>query len=326
MTAPAGNGGRRSAWPILGRVISGPTSASSLASRLAAGVAQSSAVSAVARRVTAGHLRILAFHGVPDRSAFDLVIREALRHHTPVSEGQVAQAIREGNSLPNNAVWFTFDDGLASTFDSGPLLASHGVSATAFVCPGAIEPPTLLWFQVVEACLGQGLIAPQELGQFSLRQLKRTPDAERRAITEELRTRLEGSGKDVAGVNVDTLRAWVALGHHLGNHTWDHPMLDQCDASSQRAQVSRAHQWLVAHEFETRFFAFPNGNWADAAAAEARRLGYEPPLLFDHRLTRPNSTSRALSRLRIDSDASPARVRGILSGAHSGIFHLSGKA
>jgi len=305
-------------------VISAPTSASSRLRGLAARVAQSAAVSAAARRVTSNRLRILAFHGVPNLTAFELVVKEVLRHHEPVSELEVDQAISERYSLPKNAVWFTFDDGLASTFGAGPLLASHGVSATAFVCPGAIEPPSLLWFQVLEACRDRGLIGPHEAERISTRELKRTPDAERRAITEELRMRLQASGEEVhPPVSVDTLRTWVALGHHLGNHTWDHPMLDQCDPASQRVQVRRAHGWLVAHDFETRFFAFPNGNWADAVAEEARRLGYAPPLLFDHRLTRFDSCAKGLSRLRIDSDATPARVRGILSGAHSSLFALS---
>ena len=49
-------------------------------------------------------------------------------------------------------------------------------------------------------------------------------------------------------------------------------------------------------------FAYPNGDWADAAESALVECGYEVGVLFDHRLTSGRQHHLRLSRLRIDSD------------------------
>ena len=41
------------------------------------------------------------------------------------------------------------------------------------------------------------------------------------------------------------LRAWVAAGYELGDHTWDHPCLDRADEREQHRQIMDAHTWLL---------------------------------------------------------------------------------
>lgn len=280
-------------------------------------------MTAWARRSTRRHLRILAFHGVPDLMQFQRVLDEVLRYYTPVSETDVAQALAGERPLAPNPVWFTFDDGLPSTFAAGALLQDRGVSATSFVCPSVIDTEDLLWFQVWDRCSELGLIETAEQERFSLGRLKRLPDRERREETDVLNDRLS-TGADKAPVQADQamLEGWVAQGHSIGNHTWDHPLLDQCEPDEQRDQVERAHVDLVNRGFTPKFLAYPNGNWAPDAEAAAIDLGYVGSLMFDHRLTERSQPRHRLSRLRIDSDVSERRAASILSGAHPTAVHL----
>lgn len=279
----------------------------------------------LARKLSADRLRILAFHGVPDLAQFELVIDEALEHYTPVSEDDVVRAIVGDVGLPPHPVWFTFDDGLPSTLAAGARLAERNIRATAFVCPSVLDTTDRLWFQTWDEASELGLLAtmnPQK--EYTLSHLKNAPDAERRTSTGLLESRLSTAGAAVFHqATQEMLEDWVSAGHYIGNHTWDHPLLDRCSPADQRLQVSKAHEELVGRGFTPRFLAYPNGNTAPAAMEAARDLGYVGSLLFDHRLTRLRQDPHRLSRLRIDSDVPRKRAASILSGAHSAMLHLA---
>lgn len=274
--------------------------------------------------MTSSQLRILAFHGVPDRLKFERILDEILRSYTPVSEDRVASALSGGPALPPRPVWVTFDDGLPSAFACAALLARRGIRATAFVCPSVIDSDERLWFQTWADAQAAGVLQSAEWEELSLSRMKSFSDEERRAATAILSARL---AKVLPGgfeqATQKTLEEWLSAGHFIGNHTWDHPLLNRCTADEQRAQVVKAHEDLVRRGFAPRFLAYPNGNSAPAAADAARELGYQGSLLFDHRLTKRTCDRQQLSRLRIDSDVSTRRAASILSGAHSALFHLA---
>ena len=281
-------------------------------------------VSTVARQFNTQRLRILAFHGVPDLDDFERLLRTVVATYSPVSGDQVEMALNDTSDLPRNPVWLTFDDGLATTFAASEVLARYGVTATAFVNPKSILEPSLLWFQVLDECDSRGLIKEHERERFSGRRLKSVRDNVRQLEIQELAVRLaeEPDVPRTLSATPGEVARWLADGHEVGNHTWDHPCLDRCDPKEQSAQVRQAHQALVSMGVRPRFFAYPNGNWSSATDQVVHEMGYSAALLFDHQLAN-TERPRALSRLRISSSADDNRVGAILSGAHSGLFTVA---
>jgi peptidoglycan/xylan/chitin deacetylase (PgdA/CDA1 family) len=275
---------------------------------------------------TARRLRILAYHGVPDPATFRAHLDHLRSRYRPVSGAQVAAAFSGGPALPPRAVWVTFDDGRADVVDDGlPELRRAGVPATLFVCPGLIEERRPFWWDIVTGSLDAAGAYEYEGRTWTDRglvtRLKQVPDPERRRVLADLESRTPDAGDRDRVLTRGQLDEWLAAGHEIGNHTWDHPCLDQCEPEEQAAQVARAHEALTAMTGTApTLFAYPNGDWADAAERELRRLGYGIGLLFDHRLAAPSQQPLRLSRLRIDSDAPPRRTTAIVSGAHSTLF------
>ena len=277
-----------------------------------------------AHRLTGRHLRILGFHGVPDLDHFAGLVETVCDRYQPVSADDVAESLATGTPLPRHAVWFTFDDGLASTLEAGDLLAGFGISATAFVCPSVIDRGGWLWFQTVQAAMDHGLTTPNQLPHDGLTGLKKWPNPARNALVKALEVRLHDAGvTPPATVTQAELHTWAEQGHSIGNHTWDHPCLDTCPPEVQRAQVRRAHTALQSWGLTPMFFAYPNGNWTQESQDELVALGYTGSLLFDHRLTGDVSAPQQLSRLRIDADAETQRALAILSGTHSGAYQAT---
>lgn len=285
-------------------------------------------VELAASAASAGRLRILAYHRVPDPAAFATQVGHLRRRYAVVSGAQVADSLATGVALPRRSVWITFDDGDPSVVSAGlPVLRDAGVPATVFVCPSLVQAGAAPWWRVVETAGAHGHGADvggtNLQGRALVRALKRVPDPERRRVLADL-VAADPSAEHPPGplaLTVDDLRAWTDAGMEIGNHTWDHPCLDQCDAGEQADQLRRAHEWLADHlGRHPRLFAYPNGDHTPEAEAALAALGYEVGLLFDHGLGAVEQPSLRLSRLRLDSDAPLWRARAVLSGLHGALL------
>lgn len=277
---------------------------------------------------SAGRLRVLAFHGVPDAAAFTRLVRHLRRHYQVVSGAQVADSLSTGVALPRRAAWLTFDDGEPSVVHAGlPVLEAARMPATLFVCPSLIEAGAAPWWRLVEVAgeRGHGVeLGGRHLeGAELLAALKLVPDPERRQAIESLVAAdpAASAPPEPLAVSPHDLRRWLDAGMELGNHTWDHPCLDRCDPGEQADQLRRAHEWLAdLLGRHPRLFAYPNGDHTPEAEAALAALGYEVGLLFDHRLASIEQPSLRLSRLRIESDAPLWRARAVLSGLHGALL------
>jgi peptidoglycan/xylan/chitin deacetylase (PgdA/CDA1 family) len=294
-------------------------------------------VAGAAAALTSRRIRAVTYHDVSDPAAFARQLDWIADRYTTVSGQQVAAAVNGGPSLHERAIWLTFDDGDATVIDHGlPLLTERGMVATAFLCGGWIGTDELPWWVVVEAAWAAQLIdpgierlsalagAPSDLPTLRLA-VKRSNDTVRRAVVTDLEQRLVQRHARPAWRNwsVEDVGRWVAAGNDVGNHSWDHPLIDRCADEAQRMQVRRSHERLseiLGGPLDV--FAWPNGNPAAAAADELRRLGYRLVAECDHRLVARRPDAFAMSRLKLDSTVGLPRARAVLSGAHSSVFHL----
>jgi len=284
----------------------------------------------IAARLTRRRLRVLTYHDVAEPADFRSHLDQLLRWFTPVAGAQVAAAFAGGPALPDSSVWVTFDDGDPSVVRRAlPVLAEVGVPATLFVCPAFVVSGCPPWWETVAAAVEHGRRPARWSGPWvfpdAVSALKAVPDAERRAVVDDLAGQLRAAGLSSWGpgsLTVDDLRRWIDAGGEVGNHTWDHPCLDETDPADQRRQIVDAHDWLVEHDvLGTRLFAYPNGDWTPESEAVLAELGYDLALLHDHRLASVDQPRYQVSRLRVGPTASAARVRAILSGLHPLAYH-----
>ena len=92
----------------------------------AVGIFGSRPVSRFASLMTRHRLRILAYHGIPDETAFTRQLDHVAKHFHSVSGVEVAAALDGGPELEDRSVWIRFDDGAPEVVRSGMSLLSNG--------------------------------------------------------------------------------------------------------------------------------------------------------------------------------------------------------
>ncbi len=271
---------------------------------------------AVSRLAHRGRPAVLAYHDIADRAAFGRqldVISETLR---PISVADLLTG-----EVPDGAVLITFDDGDPTVVANAlPELEARGLEAVCFVVAALIGTTAPFWWREVEAHLGAE--APAEI-----RRLKSLPDADRLATIAELRARAQGPPPQQQQLGVADLVTLRGDGVEIGNHSFTHPCLDRCDDATVRREIRGAHERLTELLDEPpQLFAYPNGNWDPRVEQELQHLGYRAAFLFDHRHDRraPAHPLRR-SRLRMNPEADPDRVRIILSGLHPLLHRTRGR-
>lgn len=271
-------------------------------------------------------LRVLAYHGIEDEARFREQMGYLVEHFQIVSTQDVL-AFLDGEILPSRAVWLTFDDGDPTVVDVGiPILDEIGADAALFVCPGLVDSVAPFWWQLVAAAHEVGLLE-RDLSQI-MHDLKTSPDDIRRSEIRRLAELLERVGwrLEVAQLTRHQLLEWKESGRAIGNHTWDHPLLDQTPPDEQIRQIQKAHEWFRCTIGESpTLFAYPNGNWTVLAENALTRLGYRVGALFDHRLA-VGDTHLRLSRIRVNSDDSIRSFAARVSGVHPMISHIRSRA
>lgn len=265
-------------------------------------------------------LRVLAFHGILDARGFEQQMEWLVDRCTPVTASQVVGAF-SGAPLPRRAAWVTFDDGHPSVVEQGlPVLMSLGIPATIFICPGVVDSNKPFWWQVIERGIELDVgFDGQPITPAEIKRAKSLPDVVRRRLVEQVQITIEevtGSAFTTSQLSTTHLETWIRAGNTIGNHTWDHPILDRCTSNEQRRQVALAHEWIVESLAPDHLlFAYPNGNWTGDAEAVLRKFGYDAATLFDHRLSDVVDPFK-ISRLRTNADGDLSRFRATVSGTH----------
>lgn len=282
------------------------------------------------RRASSG-LVVLAYHEVADADAFTWQVEYLRTCMHPVSLADVIEAIRSRRDLPRRAVLITFDDGDRTVYERAlPILRERGVPAVAFVIAGLLGTDTPFWWREVEELLRRGgrvpglPLDPAECK----RRLKRVPNDERLTLMERLRLSVAGPPVTMRQLQNSEVAALEAEGVAIGNHTFTHPCLDRCTDEAVATELVRAHEKLASVLGKAPVaFAYPNGNPDARGARLLAGLGYGAAFLFDHRIGRfPPPDRFRMSRVRIGSKTSPDRFRILVSGLHSSIHRLIGRA
>ncbi len=235
-------------------------------------------------------LRILLYHRFPAETsaALERQCAHLRRYYNPVSLTQVARWLHDGQSLPDNAVAVTVDDGYRDFFSVAyPTFSRFGIPATVFLTTAYLDRKCWLWVDEVDYALTRTMLSAFKIrslsgedaqyrietadariqAAFMIKQMaKRLPNQERVALIGHL---LDTLGVDLPDklpaeyepLRWDEVRAMVRGGMEFGAHTKTHPILSRLDSTDDlkleiEGSKARLEEELGAPALH---FSYPNG-------------------------------------------------------------------
>ena len=263
---------------------------------------------------------ILAYHGVEDAAQLRRQVDEVAAHWTPIGLDHVLAAVRDGRSLPSDAVLLTFDDGRRSVLEDGlPVLEAAGVPAVLFVVAGVIGTEDPFWWDEVAHLSGGGGSTDVVIGAGGtdlVDALKRVPDVDRRRALDDLRRTSAAGPLRTPQLRADDLRELEAGGIAIGNHSLTHPILTQLDATALRREVTESRvrlEEVLGHPVTA--FAYPSGAGDGAVRDAVEAAGHDLAFAFDDRHgSFPPADPFRISRKKISTTAGLSRLGVLLGG------------
>jgi peptidoglycan/xylan/chitin deacetylase (PgdA/CDA1 family) len=332
--------------------------------RIAYRAAKALGLFSVARVLTRGKLRIVAYHGaeLADESRFspEMFIRpgtferrlELLRREYPVLPlGEAVRRLKDG-SLPPCAVAITIDDGFHSTAArAAPLLRAAGLPATVYVTSYYVQRDVPVFRLAMQYCFWKSPARSLDVGKLGARVEGVLPigtDAERREVMWELvnygerhldepgRTALLDATAGQLGVDVGPIvRERIlhlmtpdevrATGAVLDVQLHTHRHRFPDDPLQARAEIEENRRVLAPLvSGPLVHFCYPSGFWSEALFPVLAAAGIETATTCEGGLNGPDVHPYALSRFFDGEHVTALEFEAELSGAAELLRQVAG--
>lgn len=187
----------------------------------------------------------------------------------------------------------TFDDGYRDNFDyAAPILESHGLRATFFVCTGFIQG-TAIWFDRAAVAWRRNAAAAmrrasdaaperrEDFGRVSsidalFTALKNLSPEVRKTVVEAMDTPALELDDVFGPMRPDHVRALCERGHEIGAHSVTHPFLTSLDNVALEFELRESQSQASAYAGrQVDGFCYPSGDADERVMAAARAAGYQ---------------------------------------------------
>ncbi len=222
------------------------------------------------------------------------------------------------DDILKNKLLITIDDGHISFYENAfPILKQYQIPAILYIIPSLINTEQPFWWDEVVYYLGN------ENGASALKRLKEIPNQQRLTYLEELRNSSDKPTLKQQQLTVQQLKEMQEAGILIANHSFTHPMFDQCTEEELRSELIQTKAFFEKHHLKGyEYFAYPNGNYNELAEKVLKEEGVKYAFLFDHQVNKREINPLRISRLSVNDDTPLWKLRFILSGWHSKVLPL----
>ncbi|MDZ7289558.1 MAG: polysaccharide deacetylase family protein [candidate division KSB1 bacterium] len=258
---------------------------------------------------------------------FERHVRYFTRRYRVISLDELVTAMRNGKSLPRNAVIFTFDDGYADNFHAAETLRRYNASGTFYVTVSCIDRTEPLWLfeanylilktthQRLHLQFGDHQIelslSDVEKKKSAIREVIRIIKSNNRAVRETIREQLRlqladgeyHAAADRVMLTWDQVRQMLRDGMIIGSHTMTHLNLPNAEASDAQQEIALCREVLETKlGIPIRHFSVPNSGPYPYYNEQIKQMviesGYLSAVTSAHGFVGPGSDLHSLHRIR----------------------------
>jgi peptidoglycan/xylan/chitin deacetylase (PgdA/CDA1 family) len=256
--------------------------------------------------------------------AFERHLDYLSSHYRVLPLPDAVACLRQGRTLPANAVAITFDDGYADNLEAARALSRRGLSGTFYITAGCLAEGAPFWpaeirelvrripgpyaelnasGDVVKLAVGTPADCRDAVGTLT-KLFKANRIAVREAWRDELR-QLAGTAHITSPMLTwNDVREMHRLGMTVGSHTMTHPNLPSAGTDAARREISESKSMLEnAIGAPVTMFSYPNGGaeryMTSEVAALVRNAGFAAATTSRNAFAGPGSDLFALERVQV---------------------------
>jgi peptidoglycan/xylan/chitin deacetylase (PgdA/CDA1 family) len=240
-----------------------------------------------------------------------------LTYHNFENVSNFEKQLQVVSRLPK--VLVTTDDGDLSFYTKAfPLLVKYNIPTILFIIPSLIGTEQPFWWNEVYYYLGKAA------GNQKIKELKSISNQERIDDLNKLRNNADKPLLKQQQLTVEQLHEMQNKGILIANHSFTHPMFDQCSEAEIRSELRKTKVFFDENKLNGyAYFAYPNGNHNSVSEKVLQEEGIAFAFLFDHKISKGKRNPLRISRLSIDECTPIWKLRLILSGLHSKLLPIT---
>lgn len=244
-------------------------------------------------------IKILTLHRITDAyfdplcmnikvNVFEEMVKYLKRNYNIISLEKAVDLLKSKESVPENAVVMTFDDGYRDNYlNAFPVLRKYEIPATIFLSVGAVNNGGILWYDAIVAAfkktnktyvdlrhLNLG-IYPLASRSDKLRAVKEVTMSGKRLKTNERDTLVKNILKELGThpenkINPRIMLTWDEIkimknaGIYFGSHGMSHSILSMLSSEEVEFEIAASKQLIKEKTgIDVSFFSYPNGEADD---------------------------------------------------------------
>lgn len=274
-----------------------------------------STFSSLVKGTYANHVRVLAYHTVPDVRAFEKQIIYLKSNFNIIDIHEFEKHVLHGIKLKPNALLITFDDGDQTIYANGlPVLKKHNVPGLVFIITELIGTTRPFWWNLVTQYYNRNKEA--HLARKKINLLKTVPNAERLKFIDTIQAEIS----DLYQKQLSTSQVKELVDNRISvaNHSHTHPMFDQVTDIEYFQDFRNVKTYFEEEQLKGfEWFAYPNGNADKAREHYLKDLGIKLAFLFDHKINPKEIHPLRVSRIKVNTYDPLPEFKVKVSGLHS---------
>ncbi len=280
-----------------------------------------------------GSLCVLMYHRFSRNAETDKISAAEFTAHLDylsrranvLSLSETVETLKNGDSLPLNAVVITIDDGYADSFDIAfPLLQKFQMPATIYAVTDFLDGKCWLWTDLMRYVLSEttmenvrlefsagGIIKTKLNGKQSRSEtanrinalLKKMPNESKNSKIEEIARDLKVEisatpTDDFSPVSWEQAIEMDAGRVQIESHTVTHPILTNISQNELDDELRESKKRLETKlNKEIKHFCYPNGNLNEAVRKSVENAGYESAVTTAYGFVETGANQFLLNRI-----------------------------
>jgi peptidoglycan/xylan/chitin deacetylase (PgdA/CDA1 family) len=200
--------------------------------------------------------------------------------HVFISTQQVINYLKGKESVPDRAVWITFDDGWKENIENViPIITEYNIPVTFFVSTDPVENGGIFWWSYVTQ-YGKKYLKTDN----TIKKMRLISERRREQLIKQLEDRFS-SCMNREAMTIEDVKQIARLPQvAVGCHTAHHVMMTQCNDEELNYEIKISKEKLESWIGKpVNCFSYPEGDYNSHVKATVQKYGFELATTTDNR-------------------------------------------